>query len=282
MKTINSVLALVAIMVTTSMVAQEYKIPVENSKNGKLILNDFVGDFTIEGYDGKEIIVSPAGGDDEDNSVPERAKGLKPIYSKGIDNTGVGIKMDKNGDEITLTCLMPITRRKEYNIKVPNNFAIKVKSECGGANDITVQNISNEVEVRTCHSIKIKNVTGSLVLSTISGDIDVDQCGTKDQTISLTTVSGEINIKFNEFNIKNPVTLASVSGEVDVTLTPKAAANIKLSTVSGSLYSDFDFNDTAKKLKHIGGNQVEQTLNGGGTDLMLSTVSGNVYLRKGK
>jgi hypothetical protein len=282
MKTINNVLALVAIMFTTNMFAQEYKIPVENSKSGKLILNDFMGDFTVEGYDGKEIIITPAGGDNEDNAVPERAKGLKPIYGKGTDNTGVGIKMEKNGNEVTLTCLMPITKRKEYNVKLPNNFAVKIKSECGGANDIVVQNVDNEVEVKTCHSIKIKNVTGSLVLSTISGDIDVDQCGMKDQTISLATVSGDINTRFTEFNIKSPITLASVSGEIDVTLTPKAAANVKLSTVSGSLYSDFDFNDTTKKLKHVGGNQVDHPLNGGGTELIMSTVSGNVHLRKGK
>jgi lia operon protein LiaG len=282
MKIINSVVVLVALMITTSMFAQGYKIPVENSKNGKLILNDFVGDFSIEGYDGKEIVISPTGGNDDDNSVPERAKGLKPIYGKGTDNTGVGIKMEKNGDEVTLTCLNPITKRREYTVKVPNNFSIKVKSECGGANEIVVQNMKNEVEVKTCHSIKIKNVSGSLVLATISGDIDVDQCGMLDQTISLATVSGDINTKFTEFNIKNPVTLATVSGEIDVTLTPKAAANVKMGTISGSLYSDFEFNDDSKKMKHVGGNQVNLPLNGGGTELNLGTISGNVYLRKGK
>ncbi|HEY4787301.1 MAG TPA: DUF4097 family beta strand repeat-containing protein, partial [Bacteroidales bacterium] len=232
--------------------------------------------------DGKEIVIS-TGQDDEDREVPERAKGLKPIYSKGTDNTGVGIKMEKNGDEITLTCLMPITKRRDYTVKVPNNFSVKVKSECGGANDIVIQNMKNEVEVKTCHSVKIKNVTGSLVLASISGNIDVDQCGMdKDQTISLATVSGDITTKFTEFNIKSPIRLATVSGEIDVTLTPKAAVTVKMGTISGSLYSDFDITESGKKMKQVGGNQVDLPLNGGGTELNLGTVSGNVYLRKGK
>jgi lia operon protein LiaG len=208
---------------------------------------------------------------------------LKPIYGKGTDNTGIGIKMEKNGNQITLTCLMSITKRREYKVKVPNNFSLKIKSECGRANDIIVQDMKNEVEVKTCQSIKIKNVTGSLVLATISGNIDVDKCGAdKDQTISLATVSGDINAKFTEFNIKNPVSIASVSGEVDVTLSPKAAATVKMGSISGTVYSDFEFSDTGKKMKQVGGNQVDYSINGGGTELNLGTVSGNVYLRKGK
>jgi hypothetical protein len=282
MKTMSYVFTLVAILITTSMFAQEYKIPVENSKDGKLTLDDFMGDFTITGYDGKEIIISPLGGID-DTTVPERAKGLKPIYGNGMDNTGIGLKMEKNGNQVTLICLMPITKRREYNVKVPDNFSLKVKSDCARAKSIIVQDMKSEVEIKTCQSITIKNVTGSLVLATINGNIDVDNCGSdKDQTISLATVNGSVNVKFTEFNTTNPISLSTVNGGVDVTLPSKAAANIKMSTISGTLYSDFDFTDTGKKMKQVGGSQVNSTINGGGTELNLGTVNGNVYLRKGK
>ena len=282
MKNISYIFTVVAIIVTTSMFGQDYKIPVENTKDGKLTLDDFMGDFTIKGYDGKEIIISTEG-DDEDNSVPERARGLKPIYGKGTDNTGIGVKMEKSGNQITLICLMPITRQKEYSVKVPNNFSLKVKSECGRVNDITVQDMKNEVEIQTCQDIKIKNVSGSLVLSTISGNIDVDKCGSdKDQTVSLASISGDITVKFNDFNLKNPISLSTISGELDVTLPQKAAANIMIKSVSGSYHSDFEITLSGNKMRQVGGSHMNFTINGGGTELNLSTVSGSVYLRKAK
>ena len=239
-------------------------------------------DFTIAGYDGKEIIVTTTGGK-EDSDEPERAKGLKPIYGRGTDNTGIGLKMEKNGNQVSLTCLMPITKRREYDVKVPNNFSLKVKSDCGRVNNIVVKDMKNEVEIKTCQSITIKNVSGSLVLATINGSIDVDKCGlTKDQTISLATVNGSVNINFTEFNTTNSISLTTVNGGVDVTLPPKAAANIKMSTVSGTLFTDFDYTDTGKKMKQVGGSHVNFSINGGGTDIYLGTVNGNVYLRKGK
>lgn len=282
MKTISIAFVLVAATLATRLFAQEYKIPVENSKDGKLTLNDFMGDFTVTGYDGKEIIISPASSDDE-VKVPDRAKGLKPIYGRGVDNTGLGLRMEKNGNQVTLDCLLPITKRREYSVKVPNNFSVKIVSDCGRSGDITVQDVKNEVEVKNCQNIVIRNVAGSLVLSTISGDIEADNCvASNDQTISINTVSGDVKVKFSEFKTTSPVSLTTVSGEVDVTLPAKASVNLKMRTISGELYSDFEFPDTGKKMKQVGGNHVSLNLNGGGTELSLGTVSGNVYLRKEK
>lgn len=264
---------------------QNYKIPVENSKDGKLTLEDFTGNTTIVGYDGKEVLVSATGDNDEESSstVPERAKGLKPIYSRGVDNTGVGLKMEKNGNQITLTCLMPFTKRRDYKIKVPNNFSVKADSKCGMAEDIIVEGMNNEIEIKTCQNIRIKSVTGSLILSTISGNIDIDQCGTfKDQTLSVVTISGEINVKFTDFNLTNAATISSVSGEVDITMPAKSAFNLKMNTISGTLYSDFEVSDPSKKMKPIGRSHIDYAINGGGTEFNLSTISGNVYLRKSK
>ena len=264
--------------------AQEYKVPVSNTKDGKLIIEDFKGDLPVQGYDGNEIIITGMG-DKEDYSPPARAKGLKPLYGRGIDNTGIGISIEKDGNQVKITCLMPITKPSEYKIKVPNNFAVKIESGCENSSEITVQDIKNEVEVKNCQSITIKNVTGSLVLNTISGNISVDKCAASaDQTISLATVSGDISIVFSEFNTKNPVSITTISGELDVTLAPKAATSLKMKSISGELYSDFDLTIVAKgaKMKHYGGNLANYSLNGGGTEMSLSSISGNVYLRKGK
>ena len=54
--------------------AQEYKIPVQNTKDGRLILKDFTGTLPIEGYAGADIIITSTS---DDLTPPEKAKGLK-------------------------------------------------------------------------------------------------------------------------------------------------------------------------------------------------------------
>jgi hypothetical protein len=237
--------------------AQEYKVTVENTKDGQLTLEGFPGDLPIEGYSGNEIIITAVSGRFD---PPDRAKGLKPIYDGGTDNTGIALAMEKNGNKVSFLCLLPITKHGDYRIKVPDNFALKIHRECDRAGETTVQNIKNEIDFDGCHHVNLKNVTGPLVVSTISGGVDV---------------------VFSEISKDKSISIASISGEVDVTIPAKAGVDVDLSTVSGNMYSDFDFAQDKKDMRRVGGGSIHSQLNGGGTDLKLSNVSGNIYLRKG-
>lgn len=170
MKAFNYLLSLsLAVCTTVPMYAQEVKssgqgskegsgehrIAVQNTKEGKLTLNDFSGDLPIEAYSGNEIIITS----DRGNRNPDRAKGLKPVYADGTDNTGIGVAMEKNGNQVTLQCLLPITQSANYRIKVPDNFSVKVDNECGHSGNVTVSDVKGEVEVKNCGSIKLKNVS---------------------------------------------------------------------------------------------------------------------------
>ena len=236
---------------------QEHKITVQNTREGKLTLNDFSGDLPVEGYSGNEIIITSTS---ESFAPPERAKGLKPIYPGGTDNSGLGLAVQKNGSQVEVTCLLPITRKADYKIRVPDNLALEITSGCEQSSDISVVNMKNEVDIKNCHGIELKNVTGPLVLSTIAGDIDVT---------------------INNIAQDKPFSINSISGDIDITLPVKTAANIELRTVTGGFYSDFDVTDTQKDLKRIGGNQLTFPLNGGGFKFSIVNVSGNIYLRKG-
>lgn len=244
------------IICSSALHAQDYKIPVQNVKEGKLTLNDFPNDLPIEGYSGTDIIITS----DLSGQPPARAKGLQPVYSGGTDNTGLAVSVEKNGSHVTLQCLLPITKSANYKIKVPDNFSVEVDNECGHAGDVMVSNVKGEVAVKNCQGIQLKNISGPLVLSTISGDID---------------------IVFASLSKDRSVSIASISGEIDVKVPATAGMDIELSTVSGNIYSDFDFPADDKKMKRIGGNSVKTQLNGGGASIKLSNVSGNIYLRKG-
>ncbi len=247
-----------ALLMAGSIKAQDYKVSIDNAKNSKLSLSNFSGDLKIEGYTGNEIIFSAMGG--EEMTVPERAKGLKPVYGGGVDNTGVGLSVEKSGNGISVTCLLPFTNSREYTVKVPESMSIEVQSECEYNNDIHISGMKNEIEIQSCHSIILKGVTGPLVLSTISGDIE---------------------ITFDNISAGKPFSINSISGEIDITLPAKIAADIEMNSVSGRMYSDFDFSDKSKDMNQIGGNELSTKLNGGGAKFSIVTVSGNIYLRKG-
>ena len=237
--------------------AQEFKVQADNTKEARLTLEGFYESLPIEGYSGTEVIISTNSHDFEPN---ERSRGLKPIYAAGVDNTGIGVAMEKSGNHITLRCLLPITKGgAEYKIRVPENMALDITRDCARGGETTISNIKNEIEFKGCHDISLKNVTGPLVISTISGSV---------------------NVTFTEISKDKSISIASVSGEVDVTLPAKAGFNLEMGTVSGNMYSDFDFPASNNDMRRIGGSNIRAQLNGGGVNLKLVSVSGNIYLRK--
>jgi hypothetical protein len=238
--------------------AQEYKISVQNTQDGRLILKDFNGELPIEGYSGTEIIISSTA---EKVTPPEKAKGLKAIFPSGTDNTGIGLDVQKEGNVVTVQCLLPFSREGDYTIKVPDNMALELKSGCERSNDVSIKNLKNEIDIETCHDIDLQNVSGPLVLSTISGNI---------------------TISYGSINTTKSTSINSVSGDIDITLPLKAAVNLELTTINGGFYSDFDFTDSSKDLKRVGGNELKLALNGGGIKYSINAISGNIYLRKGK
>jgi len=237
--------------------AQQYKVQVQNPKESRLVLKNFIGTLPVTGYSGNEIIISSDSGNFE---PPAKAKGLKAIYPGGTDNTGMGLDVEKNGNLITVTCLLPLGRDEEYKIMVPENIALEIESGCERSNDIEITGVKNEIDVKNCNDITLKSVCGPLILSTISGNIDVT---------------------FTAVNTDKPFSVNSVSGDIDITLPARTATTLEMRTINGNFYTDFDFSDSKKDLKRVGGNELDQALNGGGFKFTISTVSGNVFLRKG-
>lgn len=237
--------------------AQDHRIPAPAGPDAKVIIKGFSGDLIIEGYSGKEIIIlSPQ----EDITPPERAKGLKPIYPGGTDNLGIGVSVVNEGNVVTITCLLPFSRAQGFSFRLPESVLLDVKSGCENGNDISVTGMKNEIVINNCHDINISNGSGPFILSSITGDITVD---------------------FSNATLSKPSSINSMSGDVDVTLPAKAPAAIDLHTTTGGFYSDFEVTAIKDNLRRVGAN-LEFSINGGGSGLSIVTVTGDVFLRKGK
>ncbi len=240
----------------------EYKVKFGGGKDRRLEIYIDKSELTIEGYNGDELIISS----DENDAPPERAKGLKSLYANGTDNTGIGLEVTVEGSTISVTKVNK--RDGEYKIKVPKSVSIVVEEmSWHGGGDFKISDIEGDVEAKAKTSnIIIRNLNGSVVAHSTSGDIDVT---------------------FSKVNAEKPTSITNVSGEVDVTIPTDTKANIKTKSITGEVYTDLDIltdkkNDPkSKDMKQWGGGyEAKGTLNGGGVEMRLESISGNVYIRK--
>lgn len=237
--------------------AQEYRAPV-SAQTIRLVLQHC--EASVEGYDGSELVVNAR----DYEAPPARAEGLRPLYSSGTDNSGIGLSINEDGDEITVTRVG--RGDAHYEFRVPRAMAVIVEEVNYSGDDLLLRNLSGEIEVRTTSSdVRMEDVTGPVVANSVSGNVDM---------------------VFQNVNQQKPSAITLVSGDVDITLPAQTGANLELASVSGEVYTDFDISLTngdpdREGLRRIGMNRpIEGTINNGGVDIRVKTVSGDIYLRK--
>lgn len=241
-----------------SQMAKEYKLsPKGDVSQTTIVIENLYADVIIEGTSGSEISIET----DDYEGIPEKAKGLKPLSATGPENTGIGLSVQQEGNLIKISGASK-KADGEYYFKVPKNIKLKVDLNSWQGGDFSATGLSNEVEVKTQNGdLDLKNITGPLVAYSLSGDIEVD---------------------FSTISQATPTSITTTSGDVDVTLPASTKGNFKLSSISGEIYTDMDFQfGNEEKMKRLGGGMSsEATLNGGGVEITLKSISGDVYIRK--
>lgn len=90
---------------------------------------------------------------------------------------------------------------------------------------------------------------------------------------SVETIDGNIIIEGNTDAIK----AHSISGFIDLSFASSRKADLKMSTISGTIYTDLAMNSASTRNR---GNDIRTEYNGGGEDIELETISGDIFLRK--
>ena len=244
---------LILVMVKVQVYGQ-YKLPMTS---GVIEFNEIM-DVEIEGYEGKEVVIETAG----NYSIPERAKGLRPVNGMGLtDNTGIGLTVKEESDGQQVVYQISRNRDAKYRVKIPKGVMVKYVNSSIHGEDFHAKNISSEINVKTHGgSISLIDVTGPLTANSVHGDIDV----------IFATVAQDL-----------PISVASVHGDVDVSIPSSAGADLTIKTAWGEVYSDLDINvTTADEMKVYGAKKINGKLNNGGVAMAISSTHGNVYLRK--
>ncbi len=92
-----------------------------------------------------------------------------------------------------------------------------------------------------------------------------------------------VDIVFSSVAESTPTSVSLVSGYIDVTMPASTGADMYLSSTSGEIYTNLELEmkgDENDMMRLGGGRKIESALNGGGVEIQLKTVSGDIYLRK--
>lgn len=250
------VLALLTVVCLFATIAQAQKFSKAFSGGGskRVVIEADKADLKIIGTSGNDVSIEADG----DFEVPERAKGLKPLYRNASDNTGLGLEVTESGGVMTIR--KATSKDAEYTIRIPADAALKIEEESWEGSEFEISDLKGEIEVKSLGSdIVIKNVTGPVTANTTSGDITV---------------------VFSSVSQSAPTTISNISGFIDVTMPSATKANLRMESISGDLYTDFDLSMQGKGMPRVGGSKVVAPVNGGGVEITLKCISDDVYLRK--
>ncbi|QIL77075.1 DUF4097 family beta strand repeat-containing protein [Hymenobacter sp. HDW8] len=237
-------------------------------KPGSLNVKLVGGSINVVGYNGKDVVIeASARGERRGRSAPAGdASGMRRIDR----NPSFDLTAEERDNKVyikTNSWQQPI----DLVIKVPQQFSLKIGTVQDG--DIVVENVSGELEV--------SNVNGSVQLKQVSGSAVAN------------TVNGSVVATFKNVTSGAPMAFSTVNGKVDVTFPANAKAAFKMKSDMGEIYSDFDLatEKSAPKVNKTaqGGTYRVSTddwsygkINGGGAEVMMKSLNGNLYIRKAK
>jgi DUF4097 and DUF4098 domain-containing protein YvlB len=164
-----------------------------------------------------------------------------------------------------------VNKPVSLNLKIPQDVKLKLSTVNDGV--IEVDNVKGELEINNVNGgIKLTNITGSVVA---------------------TTVNGDLTATFISVDPQAPMAFTTLNGNVDVTFPATAKSNLKLKSDRGEIYTDFNIEidkgePKVDKTSHSGMYRVKLEdwiigkINGGGAEVLMKNMNGNIYIRKAK
>lgn len=121
--------------------------------------------------------------------------------------------------------------------------------------------------------VRVSGTTLEVRASTVSGDARVEDVRAQDR-VRVTSVSGDVTARLATLAQGTDMELKSVSGDIELSLPQSAGFTLSMSTVSGDLSSDFPLSMQGRFNRR----RINASVNNGGSDLTVSTVSGDVRI----
>ncbi|HWB25325.1 MAG TPA: DUF4097 family beta strand repeat-containing protein [Chitinophagaceae bacterium] len=293
MKTIRIFSVLLCTILFTGKILAQQSITVPLSDPGKSYKLDvglLDGSIKITGYEGKDIIV-----DVQTDSTRQKhnqdGTGVNVNTSVNVDLTtqkhseegsNAGMRRINGGNSIDLSAT-----EKDNTVSINSGFARKNVTVI-----IKVPQTTASFKIGTVNNgnIYISNVNGTLEVTNVNGEI---VCNNISGSVVANTVNGKVLVTFKSIDPKAAMAFSTLNGNVDVTLPADAKANMKLKSDRGEIYTDFDMaidkSQPKTNVSNEGGyhhisieDWVYGKIGGGGPEIMMKNMQGNIYVRKAK
>lgn len=119
-------------------------------------------------------------------------------------------------------------------------------------------------------NVEALSLSGDVIARTVNGNVRISTSGFGQAG----TVNGNVNAKLGIFS--QPAEFETVNGNITVQLPPSTEAALEAKTVNGRVKSEFPVTVTS----NLKDRRISGTIAGGGPQLLLETVNGNIRLRK--
>jgi len=228
-------------------------------KNRVFIFENPKGSVKVTGYDGTDIVV------DAVCRFPDVSKsGGSGIQSIGHKSPDIYAESDESS-VILYNREAGIT--VDFDIKIPKNFSLKLKSLDNG--NIDVINVNGEVVV--------ENANGDISLGYVSG------------SSVLSSVYGNISAIFRKVDPDSPMMFTSFEGEITLVFPASVNATLKMKTGTGEISNDFNLTPVKNQpaMRNTSNTRifppeewVTGSINSGGPEYMVRSYNGNIIIKK--
>lgn len=142
--------------------------------------------------------------------------------------------------------------RVDFEVRVPAGVEVRVSTVVG--------------------DVRATNMTAHVSASSVSGDVLVSTT----DLARASSVSGSIDVTMGRADWTGELSFSTVSGDLTLTMPGQLNTELRASSVSGDMDSDWP----VKVTRRIAHNSMNGTIGDGGRSLHLSTVSGDITLRR--
>jgi len=197
-------------------------------------------------------------------------------HSRRSDPEDVKIEVVESEDGITICAVYPTPRRarRENTCEAGDHWSSSTDN-----NDVTV-----DFEVQVPAGIEFNGQTvngqmsaeglkGDVRASSVNGSVRVSTTGLAEAS----TVNGSVYAEMGRANWTNDLEFSTVNGGITLILPAKLDTDVRASTVNGDIESDYPLTISGK----FGPRRLRGTIGAGGRGLNLSTVNGEIRLKKG-
>lgn len=237
-------------------------IPANGNRPRTVDVNVLHGSVTVHAGSGGEITIEAPETERRAAPQPKGTEGMRRIDTPWFSP----LQVQQDGDTVHINLTSSAVERA-LTITVPVNTSLKINCTHG--------------------SIQVQGVHGELELSSMHGDIDLDNVS---GTATANSTHGSIKASMNAIDGTKPLSFVTLNGNVDLWLPATQHATLKMKTMRGDIWTDFDVKMGGGPgwIQRTGPGErrmeldrtMTGTINGGGTEITLSTFNGRILIHK--